>query len=281
MSRPSRVSLVVVGLLGVASLVPVSGASAAPAAVVQCGQFISADTTLTNDLLNCPGNGILIDTDNVTLDLGGHTVDGTGSGDGISILGTADVKVVNGVVRDFANGVQISEALGTTVENVTVMRSRGGAIGVVASENTLVRDNTINSGLTGISVLNGVTTQIEDNHIVSATSGIGVTTISSPGGGLPPNSSDVTIHGNHVVRSASDGIRIGPAVDEATVADNMAVGNGDDGIEVLSDGVTIASNTANSNGDLGIEAPATSVDGGANRAHGNGDARQCVGVRCN
>ena len=49
MTRPSRVSLVFVGLLGVASLLPASGASAA---VVQCGQFITVDTTLETDLLN-------------------------------------------------------------------------------------------------------------------------------------------------------------------------------------------------------------------------------------
>ena len=183
MTRPFRVPLLLVGLLGVASLLPASGASAA---VVQCGQFISVDTTLENDLLNCPGSGIFIDGNNVTLDLGGHTVDGTGSGDGISILGTADVNVENGVIRDFANGVQISQALRTTVEDVTIVGSRGGAIGVVASEDTVVEDNTIRSGLTGISVLNGMTTRIEDNYVASATSGIGVTTISSPGGGLPP-----------------------------------------------------------------------------------------------
>jgi parallel beta-helix repeat protein len=277
MTRPSRVSLVFVGLFGVASLLPASGASAA---VVQCGQFITVDTTLENDLLNCPGSGILISGNNITLDLGGHTVDGTGSGDGISILGTADVEVVNGVIRDFKNGVQISQALRTTVENVTVVGSRGGAIGIVESESTVVGDNTIRSGLTGISVLNGVATQIENNHVVSATSGIGVTTISTPGGGLPPNSSGVTIQGNNVIRSASDGIRIGPAVEEATVEDNVAVNNGDDGIEVLSDGVTIEGNKANSNGDLGIEASAASIDGGGNKAHGNGDGRECVGVRC-
>ena len=278
MTRPFRVPLLLVGLLGVASLLPASGASAA---VVQCGQTITVDTTLENDVLNCPGDGILIDGNNVTLDLGGHTVDGTGSGDGISIVGTADVNVENGFVRDFANGVQISQALRTTVEDVTVVGSRGGAIGVMASENTVVEDNTIRSGLTGISVLNSVTTQIEDNHVASATAGIGVTTISSPGEGVPPNSFGVTIEGNRVIRSTSDGIRIGPAVEEVTVADNVAVRNGDDGIEVLSDGVTIEGNRANSNGDLGIEASAASVDGGGNRARGNGDGRQCVGVHCN
>jgi len=271
-------SLLFVGLLGGATVLPASGASAAG---VQCGQFITVDTTLENDLLNCPGNGILIDGDNVTLDLGGHTIDGTGSGGGISILGTSDVNVENGVVRDFANGVQISQALGTRVENLTVVGSRGGAIGVVASENTVVEDNTIRGGLTGISILNSVTTQIEHNHVASATSGIGVTTISSPGEGVPPNSSGVTIQGNRVIRSAFDGIRIGPAVEEVTVEDNMAVGNGNDGIEVLSDGVTIEGNKANSNGDLGIEASAASIDGGGNKAHGNGDRRECVGVRCN
>src|SRR6476620_3587392 len=43
-----------------------------------CGDTITADTTLHKDLVNCPNNGIIIDADNVTLNLNGHTIDDNG-----------------------------------------------------------------------------------------------------------------------------------------------------------------------------------------------------------
>ena len=49
------------------------------AAHVTCGDVITQDTTLDSDLIDCPGDGLVIGADGVTLDLGGHTVDGTGT----------------------------------------------------------------------------------------------------------------------------------------------------------------------------------------------------------
>ncbi len=54
------------------------GADQARASHVRCGHTISRDTKLKNDLVDCPGNGIVIGADNITLDLNGHTVDGDG-----------------------------------------------------------------------------------------------------------------------------------------------------------------------------------------------------------
>jgi dipeptidyl aminopeptidase/acylaminoacyl peptidase len=45
---------------------------------VQCGDVITQDTTLDSDLIDCPGDGLVIGADNITLDLNGHTIDGTG-----------------------------------------------------------------------------------------------------------------------------------------------------------------------------------------------------------
>ena len=45
------------------------GAGQARASQVSCGDTISSDTKLKNDLTNCPGNGIVIGADNITLDL--------------------------------------------------------------------------------------------------------------------------------------------------------------------------------------------------------------------
>ena len=54
------------------------GGQPSSASHVSCGDTITADTTLDNDLVDCPNNGIVIGADDVTLDLNGHTIDGDG-----------------------------------------------------------------------------------------------------------------------------------------------------------------------------------------------------------
>ena len=56
----------------------VAGALAAPAAQasapLHCGATITKDTKLNKDLSDCPGVGIRIGADGITLDLDGHTI---------------------------------------------------------------------------------------------------------------------------------------------------------------------------------------------------------------
>ena len=61
---------------------------------------------------------------------------------------------------------------------------------------------------------------------------------------------------------------------------NIAQRTATDGINVAAAGTTIALNLALHNGDLGIEAVHGVRDGGGNRASGNGNSAQCVGVSC-
>ena len=46
-------------------------AGQAVASHVQCGDVITQDTTLDSDLIDCPGDGLVIVADNITLDLNG------------------------------------------------------------------------------------------------------------------------------------------------------------------------------------------------------------------
>ena len=62
------------------------GGSAPAASELSCGDTITADTTLTSDLVDCPSNGIVIGADDITLDLNGHTV--AGNGRAVSCPGT-------------------------------------------------------------------------------------------------------------------------------------------------------------------------------------------------
>ncbi len=93
---------------GVASV----GYAKTDVASVACGDVITADTTLTSDL-NCSGGGLLIlaDASDVTLDLAGHTISGSGVAAGIGVGWNASqdpgptVTVENGAVRNFGRGI--------------------------------------------------------------------------------------------------------------------------------------------------------------------------------
>src|SRR4051812_22099025 len=102
----------------VAALVLV--ALAAPAAAqatgrgVACGATITSDTKLRADLTNCPGNGLVIGADGITLDLGRHTIDGAGTegSQGIKLAGRRGVTIRNGTVREFATGIGLDSSDG-------------------------------------------------------------------------------------------------------------------------------------------------------------------------
>ena len=53
--------------------VPIS-AYADSARVVACGQTLTQDTRLANDLMNCPAHGLIIGADHITVDLAGQFV---------------------------------------------------------------------------------------------------------------------------------------------------------------------------------------------------------------
>ena len=67
----------VVALLFVALATP--AAAQAGGRDVACGATITTDTKLRADLTNCPGDGLVIGGDGITLDLGRRTIDGAGA----------------------------------------------------------------------------------------------------------------------------------------------------------------------------------------------------------
>jgi hypothetical protein len=68
--RARHLVLAVVLALGSLAL----AAGPAHAQPLRCGDTVTQDTTLTADLLDCPGDGLVIGAPGITVDLGGHTV---------------------------------------------------------------------------------------------------------------------------------------------------------------------------------------------------------------
>jgi parallel beta-helix repeat protein len=140
------VSLAVVLVLAVVGVVVLGAGKAAAVQQPSCGDTITTDTTLHNNLVNCPDNGILIGADNVTLDLNYHTIDGDGTptpgcdpqkefcDEGIVDDGHDGVAVVNGSVRQFDIGAEVVGARHARLLGITA--SMNDFIGIRFFEST-------------------------------------------------------------------------------------------------------------------------------------------------
>ena len=107
--------LLAIGLLGLPAV--------APAAIVSCGQVITATIVVENDLADCPAAGLVVGAPGIIVDLGGHTIAGGASATrGIDVSGFNGVVVRNGTVIDFPADVRVSGARNTQLRDLTTAR---------------------------------------------------------------------------------------------------------------------------------------------------------------
>lgn len=118
---------------------------------LECGDTITTDTTLTSDLLNCPGDGIIIGADGITLDGAGHKIIGSGSGIGIVLNGHNDVTIKNLIVMDFETGISIQDGVGNEV-TVNYLTDNDVGLSLVSATDTTVTNNVITNNALGVSV---------------------------------------------------------------------------------------------------------------------------------
>ena len=97
--RAGGLALALALMISVVSSAPVIAAPAAPA--VRCGGRIRTNFTLSTDLRNCTHDGLVVGANNITINLNGHTLDGTGSrlSAGVRIAGFNGVIVKGGIIR--------------------------------------------------------------------------------------------------------------------------------------------------------------------------------------
>ena len=238
-------------VLTVAALL-VSG-SQALASHVDCGDVITQDTTLDSDLIDCPGDGLVIGADGVTLDLNGHTVDG--DGDPRPRRGR-DTGIVNGRFDNYSG--QEAGHDGVTIRGGTV---RGFAHGVqvnIADRNSLLQlrlyDNSGFGGIVTSLMSNG---RIEGNHALDNNS-TGIAVYEPEG--------RTTITGNVAGRNAGYGIELAGGVAGDRLEDNVTFGNGANGFFVLwARNLLIRGNRSFANRGTGM----SFFEGGENHVDGN------------
>jgi hypothetical protein len=200
----------------------------AQAVSVGCGSVVTANVMLSNDLQRCPGDGLVVAADGVTVDLAGHTIGGSGQGVGIRVL-SSHVSVRNGSIERFGTGIQTTSeprSLGTMIVHISVSRNSGDGV-----------------------LLGGSLESISDS----------IATVNGSSGIHLADALLATVSGNDVFRNRTVGILGGPHSDGAVYTKNKVFENGGDGISTSESVSVFTFNTISRNGGNGIEVHESAV----------------------
>ncbi len=224
--------------------------TAGPAAAdhVQCGDVITADTTLDSDLIDCPALGLEIRADDVTLDLNRHTIAASETSQSAPYMGVRSydndrVTIRNGTIRGFdESGVELSGTTGTVVEDLTVeIKGLGSGIRLLRDcRDNAIRDNYIVArgpgSSSGIFVFDcfpsGGRNLVERNRIVGVQHGISLDA-----------ADDDIVRANLVLNSGANGIELYSGAERNRVEHNVILRSGSIGIAV--DGGTSGTSSNN------------------------------------
>jgi parallel beta-helix repeat protein len=232
-------------------------------AMVSCGEVITRDVTLQEDL-SCPDDGVKIDTEGITFNLNGHSitsndgddnsVDLTMDVDGNSgILVTAgDVTILGlGQISGFETGISFIGSVGpqgssSTVSDVTLRDNGIGAL-VSGSDSVYISKNSIDTNDYGIVSKSSSNGAVSFNQIVS----------NSEAGIVLLDSSINVIAGNGVFGNGDTGIFLNDQSTRNTVDYNIVFGHSEADMNNANGMATnLNDNTFGENNKCGTSTPA-------------------------
>jgi parallel beta-helix repeat protein len=292
MKTTTTVAAAVIAATAVGGLA-LSPASAAPSPILTCGSVISQSTRLTADITGCEEYGLVIGAPDITIDLGGHTIEGAGSGlarAGVFNELYANVTVTGGHIRGFARGVQGYQAPGASFERLEVSDTIE-AVSLEDSDDSTVRSSHLHHNRTGIDLRNTDRSTFVGN-VIAENETQGGTDRASVGNTFARNiwaangfdgleledSDDATVEKNLFVGNGMDGL-YAIAADRARLTTNTAIGNDGNGFLIDGEAPSIGRNLAAFNRSVGITTTPDSVNLGHNRAIANGEAN-CINLVC-
>ena len=183
-------------ILGVNSTEGVAKGPSGPTQIKSCGTLSEPGSYVVVQNLTATGDCLVIAADFVTIDLGGFTLTGNGTGEGITdqFGGHVGVVVRNGTVTNFVFGVRIATGSRLTIEGIRAVSNIG--LGMSIGMNSIVKGNTVSgNGSIGISADTGsiVTGNIASDN---GDDGIAVESGSTVSGNTSTNN---TVYGIDVV----------------------------------------------------------------------------------
>ena len=243
--------------------IPIPGSSSPTGTFVvsSAGSYYLTGDRYAND------DGIRVDVDNVTIDLNGYNLIGSGINNGVYMRMKKNVEIRNGTVRNFERGIYESDTSGQNHRIINVRSLFNELDGIhLLGKSHLVKDCTVSDNGTSAS-----------SDVYGIYVGIGSAVTGN------------TAHSNGT-SATSDvyGIKAG---DGSTVTSNTARDNGNSAFDEVYGiyagyGCTVTGNTAYDNG-TSAEGPVTGISAGegctvtGNTVHHNGDSaeKNVFGIR--
>jgi len=254
---------------------------------LSCGDTIMSDTTMTSDLGPCPAGGLIINWATVTLDLAGHKILGTGTGDGVVVhRGGAAIIKGPGMISNFGVGILVSESGGgvATIHDLVLFQNSTGI--TFDTSEVQIFDSFILGGTRGVdgiwagdavcdcyrNTITGHSHAGASLHRVGGTFDANVITANNIGIDLPSSTVvPISIQGNRILGNRGDGVSAGRG--GITIAQNYITGNGGNGslLNVGGGVTTVKNNQITFNRGYGIGlVSGTDTHIEANRMLGNG-----------
>jgi Periplasmic copper-binding protein (NosD) len=138
---------------------------------VQCGDVITQDTTLDADLIDCPGDALIVGADDITVDLAGHTVGVCCSAvtTGLTDTEHRGVVIENGKLLGQI-GIRLSDAHETVLRDLDVFG--GPAITLNHSTDNRLERSTVRTGYVALSLDDSGYNEIRESTIMGYYYGI-------------------------------------------------------------------------------------------------------------
>src|SRR5262245_24520852 len=121
-----------------------------------CGATILANLQLDHDV-TCAGDGLIVGADGIKIHLNGHTIAGSGSGVGISVIGRSTVSISGGTLRNFTTGVLVVNSTAIVVHENQVLENGDGVDLQAGSVGNTIKGNYFQDNRTRGIMIRGAT----------------------------------------------------------------------------------------------------------------------------
>jgi len=219
MTMLSARSSLLAGVVFAAGILGLADAALAAQTGLRCGDVVTHDVRLTRDLVGCPAAGLVVGAHGVKIDLAGHSLRGTRSGNaGIDdFAGYDGTTVVGGTLRDFTFGIALSGgARHNRVSDVSISGADGAGVLAVETTDNRIQADTFSAVNTGIEIYGASRNRVERNTI-TGTTGAGVE--------VDAASADNVIADNRILQTADVGIIVAVFDEDPTTPPEFPIRN--------------------------------------------------------